>query len=663
MKEKSKRLHTKLIKNKKIVLSFVLNLIFLALFQFICEVHFASENDQFLNNVFAGTFAENSSGYGLTHILVGFIFKNLYSLIPQVTWYALFQYFCVFLCLNIIVYTISIYFSHWGAYLINIFLLIILGYECYARVSYVKTGVLCLLTACFILIQAFNKKTLTQNYLVISILLFFIGYLWWNKAVLIGISIMLIPCVYKGFMEKRNKEKKSYRAIVLTVIVMLLGTATLETINIVYINLHHELKEQLSYINLSQAVNRYGLPEYSVYQSNYEELGITENTYLLLKDGNTIDSSLVSLEALKKLKEMVKPQVLTPLFILDYTRTYPLHYFDTGLFYGFLVFIFLFFLSSTKYKKAKIIYIFGIIWIIYLICYLYGIDNDNSITTSIWLAAIILLLGLIDNFSIENKELRIYYSFLLSIVLLISVNNQYADIITVTDLKSVEKTKNRIELINSDNENIYITDSTDFYMNSKPFDNLEKGLYNNLLSTKNQNMLYNSQNIMHVILEKTNHVRFLSEELSNEVTAFLNERYYNDCFSVCVGQLDDIYIYMIRKGRIDLDTNSIQISDSNIINNIKLSNDENGKITIEGYIYKRNTNSFTQKVYLEQHNIIENTYNYSDVWQSYNTDKDDIMDGKFSYVYAESEVDEHSEYSVILEIESTLYRLPIKTIG
>lgn len=638
------------------------NIICVIFYQFICEVHFDSATDQFLNNVFAGSFGENGSGYGVIHVVTGFCIKTLYSLVPQLPWYVLLQYICIFVSFFVIVYIILENNSKWGAYITSTLFLLLIGYECYARVSYIKIGVLCVAAACFILYQMASGRKRHKIYAIMSVLLFLCGYLWWGKAVLIAGSIMLLPCVYKIFEQRKNDEWKGRKTLIISILVLMVGTVFLEVLDYAYINKNPQIKEYVDYNSTWQDINNHGWPEYSDYQTEYEKMGISENTYLLLTQGDTVGEYVVSLEELQRIKTMVEPSGISFSRILEFTRTYPLHYFDIGLFMGFLIFFYLFCISKTCGKKRFSIYIWAVTLLIYFLFFLNGVDKNMVISTSIWIAAVVFITGTMEGLAVEQSELRKYYSFAASIVVLIMINKQYSDITSVIDVKPAESMKEVKALINDHTMNTYVTNNSEFYALDKPFDKLEKGSFHNYLSADNWHKIYNSQNIGERIMEDYGRFRFLSQEYADGVAEFLNERYSMECVVVMVGQINEVPIFMLRTEGVYVDTASVNQGNFSIISDVSIGTEqnENGRKEIEGYIYKENTDSFAQKVYVEVHDTMTDSYFYFDTIQGKKMDSKEIMNGAYSAIYAEVDDWERAEYSVVLEVGGHLYRMPVR---
>lgn len=647
-----------LLKHDVLIQSFFLNILCVIFFKLICEVHFDTETDQFINHILSGVYGRNLSAYGWLHIVTGYSLKTLYSVIPQISWYAFMQYFSAFFSLLLLTYIIFKINSHWGGYTANILILILLGYECYARISYIKTGVLCLLVAGFIFYQMICERIKGRIYLISGLLLFFAGYLWWDKSLLPGL-LLLLPCVYRLYKRKNLNSFKDYRPYILICLALFLCIALLGAGNEFYLkNRNSEIAKNVEYTRAWEDINYYGWPDFNEYYLQYEELGISENIYSLLSNNEFVESYIVEPDVLVKIKEFVDTPKLTISDFFNFTRTYPIRYFETGLFIGFLAVLILLFLSKACEKARKTVYLFCGVGIIYYICYLTGIDDIAVIRTSIWLAAIISVLGFSHDIAVKEPELRPYYSAAVAVAMVILINQKLSAITQVINEDYIRTTTEWMELVTGDSSKTYITNSTDFYQKDMPFHVLEKSSLDNILVAKFPYTLYNSKEFSEV-LDTPDHVRFLSESCALRTAAYMNEQYGYSYYPIQVKSINNIAIYAIRAGGPVVNTDAVKKAGSDIVSDLQLSITDSGKKVVKGNIYKKDTNSFSQMVYVEVYDCEEDSYKYYDVNQTESTISSDVMNGKYASVNAEIEPVKNGEYAVILEVDGDMYRVPL----
>lgn len=535
MKDRYQKLFAIFLKNRIKLQVLALNIICLILFKIICQTQFGSNDDVFLSQVLSGLYGSNGTGYGYINIISGYVLKNLYHYIPMIPWYVILQYISIFISFYIIVYIILCNNSKWGGYISSIVFLTLMGYECYARISYYKTAVVCSVTAFIILYRLIDAKNKKIN-IIVFVLLFTTGFLWWDKATVMGMFFMLIPCLFKYFKAK-NKRLNCY--IVITFVIAILLINTLALFNNIYLSKHQNIKEYVSYIKTWQDINQIGWPDYFENQQKFDELAISENTYNLLTSNTMTLGYTVPLEKLQEIKEVAKKSLFSITRFLYFARSYPIHFFDTSLFLGFLIFVFLYSLSEKRRKWSTGIYLFLIVWMIYFFLYMAGTDESSINRTMIWIAAIISLLGLTGKITLNSDELKNFYSVVIITIGLLINNQQYENI---TQILSSDSLANIEGVIKENPSNIYVLENSNS-INNIPFEKLKKGALGNLIIAQNNYLIYNS---IKMSIENIENVYFLSEEYANKIVNYLNEMYNANYYTELEDTIYDLPIFMIK---------------------------------------------------------------------------------------------------------------------
>lgn len=660
MLENCEVIKKKILKYDVFIKSFFLNVLCVLFWGLICEIHFDTDTDQFFNHIFSGVYGYNDPAYGWINIFAGYFIKTLYVIIPQLPWYALAQYFCIFVCFLLLTNIIFKVNSKWGAYVVNLLILILIGYECYARISYLKTGVLCITTASFVFYHICSKRIREKIYLILGIFLFIVGFLWWSKSLFFGLPI-LFPCVYHLYKRKDLTGLKDYKRYIIVGSIIIFCPVLLEIGNRFYLKCHPEVEKSVEFTKTLEYINRYGWPDFSEYYSQYEELGISENTYSLLIRNGFVDRYIVDPDVLEKIKDFVNKPAITTSDFLKFTRTYPIQYFETGLFIGFLIVLILFYLSKVGNKGKKSAYFFLVTGFIYYICYLVGVDDVEVVRTIIWMMAIISILAFSYNIAVEGSELKPYYSAVITIAMVILLNKKLTDITKIVDENYMNSTTEWMELIANDSSKIYVINNTDYYQKDMPFQPLKKGSQSNFLVSRFPYIFVNSRDFRDV-LNNPEELYFLTESSAFYTANYVNEHDGTNYYPVQVKNVNGNNFYMIRDGNPDIDKEIIKKAGSDIISELSLYTLESGNKVVEGNIYKKDSDSFSQKCYVEVYNSVEDSYTFYDVSQTQSSFSSDVMNGKYSAIYAEIELTENSdndEYAVLLEIDGSIYRVSL----
>lgn len=648
--------------NKKIFWKvFLLNAACVIFYQLVCDVRFASQNDQFLCHIFAGSHTDHGTGYGYVNLVTGYIIKKLYLAIPHVPWYALLQYVCIFICFMVITLIVLQDKRNWGRYIVCFVFLFLLGYECYARISYTKTGSVSAAAAYFLLYQIADGKLHRRRYLAAVFIFFVTGYLWWDFSVVLAGLIMAVPCGYRLYKSMRGENKKRGRFILLVIASAAAVSIFMECFHDFYIRRYPQIQEYVSYMQNYQYIDNFGWPDYYVCQSEYESLGISKNTYDMLVKNEVVLGYQVPLETLLKIRQLSDSSRHGFQKILAFTRNYPIRFFDTPLFYGVLIFLFLFYLSASKEKSRRTVYICIAVMAAYMACFLHGNDQFSQVRVCIWLTVMILIIQFLEDIYIENAELRKYDSFAVAIVMLMMIQRSYADLSQTVSSSQKANLQQLTEWVHADEDHFYVTNHMGYYKKDGPFDRLQAGEFKNFLMTQNEYMMYNNTFLGDVLLGDLEKVRFTSDDYAQRAAAYLNENYGGYFYVSHIADMGLTQIYMMRNGDISLNTEQIHEADSaDIVSDVNMYAYDN--FMIKGSIYKKGTNSFEQKVYVELYDHDTDEYAYYDVIQEKAPGRTDVFDGKYSAVFAEIEQEENKDYAVILAIDGQMYRVPLQAI-
>ena len=527
---------------KKPITAMVLFNIFCPIiFMFVCEPHFASTDDQFLNQIFAGTFGKPEAGYGKVNFVLGHFLKTLYELLPGIPWFALIQCVCVFVSFMTITCIIIKTTERWGGTITCIIFLILCGYECYARISYIKTSVVCVMTSCYIFYRLMTYRMKSNKLLVMGVVLFFVGFMWWDKSLIVSLVVLGIPMLLRMIKERKDKN---FRFVLGMACLIVVGTGILSLGNKCYIKSNQEVEQYTNYISTWAKINNYGWPDFYENIDVFDDLEITESEYNLLVAGEGGVGDPISLEELQKIEEITEKPEINLSKILDFTRKYPIHFFEIGIFLGFLIICFLFSLSTTKNKVFWGSYLFIVSYGLFFWYFMNNIDEVMVRGVIIWIAPIIAMLAIMEDIHVDSIGLQRYYSFIIGIALVILINQQYWNITSKYQGDTYE-IQEMIDIISADAENIYLTNNEDFIQKDMPFDSLQKGAYQSCNIMKLPYTIYNSNSNMENIEDNIGKVRFLSIDYAERVATYMSEKYLRNYY---VGEADvigDSFIYQV----------------------------------------------------------------------------------------------------------------------
>lgn len=150
-------------------------------------------------------------------------------------------------------------------------------------------------------------------------------------------------------------------------------------------------------------------------------------------------------------------------------------------------------------------------------------------------------------------------------------------------------------------------------------------------------------------------VRLFSDEDAEIIEQYIREN-YNENVSLCLlKDINSLKIWGVRSGGVKLEGNvNKDLSEIEHSLNWKIKK----KISVSGYAYKKDSNSFRQQAYLKLWDLESGEITYKELTMSKLGDCTDIMNGQWSNITGDIRVEGEYNISVILEADGELYEIP-----
>lgn len=251
------------------------------------KFYFSSNDDILIHNLMSGSYTGRPESH-LVYIMypLSWFFSSLYSIIPSVDWYAIFaaggHYFCILLCIYRIgstqeKFTRKLFFSF-----ISLVLIILLDAKnIYAYQYTVMAGFFSITAAVWLITSTREKKA---DAIVPVILLAF--SLWLRKEVFMMLLPLVLLSLVTGILSKKSEKetfKQQLSSFLVTAIPIVAITAISFAINLAA----YSSEEWRSFSKFNEArtevYDYLGLPDYSSNVDLYENVGISSDDFLALK--------------------------------------------------------------------------------------------------------------------------------------------------------------------------------------------------------------------------------------------------------------------------------------------------------------------------------------------------------------------------------------------
>lgn len=349
------------VKNNYKIFSFSLfiNVVFFILFNlfFYCRYH--TVDDVFMEMIACGAY--DYPDYHLIYMnsLLGIVLSLLYRLFSFIPWFGIMHIVFALLSFSTITYV----FLNRGnkiSILLIIFTIIIGSYEAYTKVqftksaSYLAAAGYCLIAYSFV---SDNKKT-NRIFGVVFLLLSFMtrtGMFLGCSAICAG---MFVPMIIDYLRDYRNKDKLSNVVELIKVgaisLVLVIGVFAFDSL--MYSSDEWSYYKQYNkYTTQFQDIN---LPDYGLFEKQYNDLGIDYNDYLLINSVDFNDPDVYNFETMEKIKQIQPYKIVDSneivMFILRAQRNL-FYQKTTAGFTLMLMIILLVFVAMSKFDLSRFI--------------------------------------------------------------------------------------------------------------------------------------------------------------------------------------------------------------------------------------------------------------------------------------------------------------------
>ena len=281
-----------------------------------CGSYYATNDDPAIANISAGAFGEQSEMLIYVNVLLGLLFKALYK-IAFLPWFYIISILLVILALGTIGFVITDRIKGACGVLVYAALLLTVGVDLFALVTYTKNAVLIISAGLLLIIWSRGKKGVAAW---LGVLLFAVGSLVRFNVVIPSLGVFL-PAIALMFVRKGNQRAKTRAVACLFVgLVLVMGCHLYDT---AYYENDEDWQGFTEYNAARTDFVDYKLTFAGKYGGIYDyyDLGISKTEYDLIRTWNANDPDYFTAELFRELSDAtVKPTLMQN--IRDYFATF-----------------------------------------------------------------------------------------------------------------------------------------------------------------------------------------------------------------------------------------------------------------------------------------------------------------------------------------------------
>ena len=651
-----------------------MNLVIIILANTIFQPSYETCDDNYLSAILYGAYGEYNAHLIYINIFLGKLLKLLLVICPNLPWYAIVQYLGLFLSFVIITYVILNNKENEYRNILSWSVLVVFGYECYVKVQYTKTAGIMTIAGMLFIYEAFKAKKVRTLYLIIGSIVAVIGSLWRFNGFLMVFPIIGIVALLLGVSFFKEGNRKRFVFIGGIYGVLLVTCILFNIINNKIYNNDDEWKQYIEFNSLRTELLDYGFPPYEENREVYCNNGISKNDLELYRYWNYGDPDRFTEDTLKNVIEAKEEKKLTVNTIKEFFREFPVRYLSYPYFLLIIIILAVWILNTNRNKFA-IALITAVIVAIEFYLYFKGRYLINRIDVPIMMAFCIVLILQIKKIRYESFH-RYTVAAIIGGILLSGTSFLTNQRLPVTR-KEKEAAREVLNLIASDKSNFYILEnytSDNLWTTAYSiWDIPPVGIHLNSYVmgswryrapfTEYIKKSYGVENPYRDIVDNPQ-IYMVNDYYMSAVVNYIKEHYCKDASAQLLKEINGHRMYKIVSKRPTLKTETAKKMGKDIKYKFSLSCDENGSDVLEGYIYKKESNAYYQKVYVGRYDKQEKKEYFYPMTASMKSWKEE-RNNKYSWYSIplsnlnidnkEELMRDEDEWKIYLEVNGELY--------
>ncbi len=658
----------KIIGNQEFWMALGINLLFVIVYACLCHPAYEVSDDNAMAFFVEGAYGSRTAHLIFENIIWGKFLTMLSMLAPGIKWYTVCQYAGMFCAYTGISYFMMKAGGKMAGFAGSVFLLVFLGMESYVTFQWTRSAAIITIGGMLLLFYAVEyaeEKWEKRAALFLGLALCIVGSM--IRFLFFAVCVVLSGgCILMKMAEIIKRRENGWKKRIRTYL-FVYGSVGIASISLYGIDRACYLTDETwsyysEYNSLRSELWDFGFPDYTQNQELYESLGISQSDIVMYRNRWNMDEDLLPIETLRALVDVKEKRNFSWEVVHEFVKAFFLSFLCKPLF-GMILIVFIIFIALNRKNLLLTTYIFLGIMAFELYFYWTGRFGLSRIDAGMLAAGMTAVLcGRAEDLKRVTFQLR-WMAVLACIPLLLSLPVFYAKISSGTT-SLLEFTK----MMSEDKENLYLlslskaynpcTSGSDFW---KPvpyggFSNIYGmgGWEFNVPVKKAMLAKWGISNIYRDSIDALD-VRLFSDEDAEIIEQYIREN-YNENVSLCLlKDINSLKIWGVRSGGVKLEGNvNKDLSEIEHSLNWKIKK----KISVSGYAYKKDSNSFRQQAYLKLWDLESGEITYKELTMSKLGDCTDIMNGQWSNITGDIRVEGEYNISVILEADGELYEIP-----
>lgn len=662
---------------KKWWFSAMVNLLLLTVLLVFLRPVFETNDDTTIYELTGGAKGVYDSHTFFIHVFIGKILEILYRILPVVQWYTVLQYAVMYVSFTAILYVLLNRLRTGMAVVVFGALYCYFAYEGFIIIQFSKTagyaacaGMLLMFHGLERLLQVdtaevekdsageegniqvadvqngFGKgKKCVYLSVILGTLLALTGSMYRFKEFFLCAALMSGIGVYTllklNWKQSKEALRKAFSYVISFGLLFLLSIG-LNAVDVYSYASAAGWENYREFNDMRSNLLDYGFPDYEANRETYESLGITKEDYNLYKSGNHADPELFTREVMETLTALCERKPLNREFVQKYFAEFPLGFFEIYAFTCFLLMFcyWIFWGRKGRGEIAALIYEVFIVGLVYAYLFYMGRYLIRRTETALWLGASLMIIWML-------KREQVFFSMrtaaaFCSCVLAFTMNSWREE------LRFSERQKNLVsiqqgerefqEILGADKNYLYLTKlgTVSTFTAYGPFDAVPYGLTTNICKlggweygAATNDQILAQYGVENPYRDMIDHPQVLVvDDKVNTTLDYLRSHYNPEAEADLVKKAGGRNFYSFRSKPLTLNWDECEMADEKVHLSCEQTWNKN-KLTIRGCLYREETNSFTQRIYLRIEDMQTGQEWYKAVPGQAAEGKSELLDGLY----------------------------------
>lgn len=297
---------------RPVIFSFFINIFFLILILFCCDLKYEVSDDFVMASILSGAYGDTQNPYIIfVNVLIGYLLLPFYKLIPQISWYFVFQIAVIMVSSTTIVFFLLDRLNEHIALMLTAIFLLFFVSDALILVQFTKTATFAVISGSVLFLDAlYNKKNKMR--IIFGGVLCLCGTLIRFSTIYIAGGFIVLILFYETIKFVKNRSSKLWYKQLLGIVVcggILIGASygLKEFDKYIYNNNGNKAYVFFSEFKSARA-SVVDSPDYGygAYGDRLQQLGISENDYYMMRKWCLLDDEFFTTQKLWEVGTIIK---------------------------------------------------------------------------------------------------------------------------------------------------------------------------------------------------------------------------------------------------------------------------------------------------------------------------------------------------------------------